>query len=282
MTMARRTAGLVAAASLAGLLVSTIALLGWAESRPQLSSYGAADSTAYAASGPAVEGDRTARGGDRGAPGRAGRATQDRPGKAQNGRADKTTRGGGDESKQGRTGKRAKSATPEVRSRSAALNKSSADARRAARDRSPAPARVRLASVRLDLPVRPTGVGHDGQMALPADPTTVGWYRHGPVPGEPRGSAVIAGHLDSLRFGIGPLVRLREVQVGSTVVVTDRAGDGRRFTVKAVQRFDRQRLPAALFARGGPSVLRIITCGGGFDPAKGYDQNVVVTAVPVR
>jgi hypothetical protein len=48
-----------------------------------------------------------------------------------------------------------------------------------------------------------------------------------------------------------------------------------------VQRFDRQRLPSELFGRTGPELLRLITCGGAYDPETGYEQNLVVTAVPV-
>ncbi|HEX4977982.1 MAG TPA: class F sortase, partial [Nocardioides sp.] len=148
----------------------------------------------------------------------------------------------------------------------------------------PEPARaVQLTAptVGLDLPVRPVGVARDRQMALPADPSVLGWYRHGPAPGAGRGSVVVAGHLDSRRFGLGPLVRLRDVQVGDRVVVTRDDGTRRAYVVRSLRRYDRQALPAELFSRAGAERLRIVTCGGAFLPDRGgYQQNLVVTAVP--
>ena len=48
-----------------------------------------------------------------------------------------------------------------------------------------------------------------------------------------------------------------------------------------VRRYDRQALPEELFARTGTERLRIITCGGDYLPDEGgYQQNLVVTAVP--
>jgi sortase (surface protein transpeptidase) len=118
-------------------------------------------------------------------------------------------------------------------------------------------------------------------MALPADPEVLGWYRFGPAPGAGTGSVVLAGHLDSERYGLGPLVGLREVEVGDRLRVTRADGTARRYAVVDVRRYDRQALPEELFARTGPERLRIITCGGEYLPdAGGYQQNLVVTAVP--
>ena len=92
---------------------------------------------------------------------------------------------------------------------------------------------------------------------------------------------VLAGHLDSERYGLGPLVGLREVESGDPVRVTRTDGTRRRYTVVDVRRYDRQALPEKLFARTGPERLRIITCGGDYLPDEGgYQQNLVVTAVP--
>lgn len=144
------------------------------------------------------------------------------------------------------------------------------------------PATVRIPAVGYAASVRPVGVANDGQMALPPRPTRLGWYRFGPAPGAERGAAVIAGHLDSRRFGLGPLVRLREVEVGDRVAVQDARGRQLAYAVTGVRRFDRQALPAQLFARTGRPRLHLITCGGAYDPsAGGYQVNLVVTAEPV-
>ena len=92
---------------------------------------------------------------------------------------------------------------------------------------------------------------------------------------------VLAGHLDSKRYGLGPLVGLREVDAGDGVRVTRSDGTAKRYTVLEVRRYDRQALPEEVFARTGPERLRIITCGGEYLPDEGgYQQNLVVTAVP--
>lgn len=142
---------------------------------------------------------------------------------------------------------------------------------------------VRLAAptVGIDLPVRPVGVTRDRQMALPPDPSVLGWYRYGPAPGAGRGSVVLAGHLDSRRYGLGPLVRLRDVEVGDRVEVTHDDGTRRAYLVRSLRRYDRQALPAELFSRTGRERLRIVTCGGQYLPDRGgYQLNLVVTAVP--
>ena len=142
--------------------------------------------------------------------------------------------------------------------------------------------RLTAPTVRIDLPVRPVGVARDRQMALPADPAVLGWYRYGPAPGAGRGSVVVAGHLDSRRYGLGPLVRLRNVQVGDRVVITRDDGTRRAYLVRSLRRYDRQALPAEVFSRTGAERLRIVTCGGAYLPELGgYQQNLVVTAVPV-
>ena len=147
--------------------------------------------------------------------------------------------------------------------------------------REPRAVRVQLTTAGIDSAVRPVGVSPDGQMALPPSPEVLGWYRFGPAPGAGTGSVVLAGHLDSKRYGLGPLVGLREVDAGDGVRVTRSDGTAKRYTVLEVRRYDRQALPEEIFARTGPERLRIITCGGEYLPDEGgYQQNLVVTAVP--
>ncbi len=143
--------------------------------------------------------------------------------------------------------------------------------------------RLTAATVGIDVRVRPVGVARDRQMALPADPAVMGWYRYGPAPGSGRGSVVMAGHLDSRRYGLGPLVGLRDLQTGDRVGVTLDDGTRRAYRVRSLQRYDRQALPAEIFSRVGRERLRIVTCGGAYLPDRGgYQLNLVVTAVPVR
>jgi hypothetical protein len=144
------------------------------------------------------------------------------------------------------------------------------------------PTRVLVPSVDLDLDVVPVGVARAGQMRLPADPRVLGWYRYGPAPASGSGSAVIAGHVDSREYGIGPLARLGSVRPGDRIEVVLATGRRTAYRVDSIQRFDRQALPEAVFGRTGPERLRLVTCTGPYLPeAGGYQQNLVVTAVPL-
>ena len=153
--------------------------------------------------------------------------------------------------------------------------------RSAARDRGGRPVRLRVPGAALDARVVPVGVADGRQMRLPDDPRVLGWYRFGAAPRSGTGSVVLAGHVDSREYGVGPLARLSGVRAGDVVEVA--LGPGRRssYRVDSVERFDRQALPTSVFARTGPERLRIVTCTGPYLPEQGgYQQNLVVTAVP--
>jgi hypothetical protein len=125
------------------------------------------------------------------------------------------------------------------------------------------------------------GVEPDGQMTVPSDVATAGWYRFGPVPGEV-GSAVVAGHVDSRSQGRGAFFDLVRVRVGDEVVVTDADGVERTWVVTAREVVDKDVLPVGeLYRRDGPPRLVLITCGGDFDgSARSYESNVIVVAEP--
>lgn len=161
-----------------------------------------------------------------------------------------------------------------------AVGRSDASLEAVAVRRTRAPVRVRVPGIGLDAAVRPVGVGAERQMRLPGDPRVLGWYRFGPAPGG-GGSVVLAGHVDSRRFGVGPLAALQTIGVGDRVEVVTGPGRVRTYRVDSLERFDRQALPADVFARTGSERLRLVTCTGPFVPeAGGYLQNLVVTAVP--
>lgn len=144
-----------------------------------------------------------------------------------------------------------------------------------------APDRLTIQRLGVDMRVVPVGVAQDGEMALPPSPATLGWYRYGPRPGEPAGATVMAAHLDMPGYGIGPIAVVEELQKGDVITVSSGA-TVRRYTVTSVRSVLKTTLDlSALFARDGPPVLHVVTCGGDFDREKRrYDKNVVVTAEP--
>jgi hypothetical protein len=141
----------------------------------------------------------------------------------------------------------------------------------------PAPVRVRVPAVGIDGPL--TAVGLDGGALVPPDDVqAAGWFAGGPAPGDV-GPAVLAGHVNGGgRDGL--FAHLDEVAVGDEVLVTGADGVVRRFTVTAVDRYPKGAFPTdAVYGSTTGAELRLITCGGAFDPvAHSYLENVVVSA----
>jgi LPXTG-site transpeptidase (sortase) family protein len=78
--------------------------------------------------------------------------------------------------------------------------------------------------------------------------------------------------------------RLQTVDVGDTVRVTQAGGEVVAYRVVARESIRKRRLPAdELFARDGSPRLTLITCSGPYVAERGgYQDNLVVTATPVR
>ena len=145
-----------------------------------------------------------------------------------------------------------------------------------------APIRIRLAGLGVDAPVVPVGVDERGEMAVPEDVRTVGWYRFGAGPGGRVGSSVLSGHVDDRVQGNGAFYRLAELAAGQEVQIRLADGSELRYLVREVLRVDKRQLPVdQLFARDGDPRLTLVTCGGEFDQAAGrFRDNVVVIATP--
>ncbi len=131
------------------------------------------------------------------------------------------------------------------------------------------------------VPVVPVGVADGGQAEIPGDVGRIGWYRYGSAPGDADGSVVMVGHRDS-RGGRGALFDLPLVPVGAVITVTDASGATFRYQVTANASISKQTVPLAdLFIRDGAPRLVLISCGGPYVEARGYLENVVVTAARI-
>jgi hypothetical protein len=121
-----------------------------------------------------------------------------------------------------------------------------------------------------------------GALQVPATTSVAGWYTGSPRPGE-LGAAVIAGHVDSYA-GPGVFFRLRLLRPGDLIFVRRADGSLAAFGVFAVRTQAKVRFPtAAVYGPVPAAELRLITCGGTFDPATGhYLSNVIVFAIAVR
>ncbi|MFD5178947.1 class F sortase [Nocardia sp. NPDC058379] len=144
-------------------------------------------------------------------------------------------------------------------------------------DRS-APVRLEIPRIGLDTRPARSGTTPSGSLAAPADFASTSWFEPGASPGE-AGAAVILGHVDSTR---GPAVffRLGELTAGDEVRVIRADGRTARFVVDRTETVDKTAFPTErVFADDGTARLRLITCGGAFDPGRGrYSSNVIVYA----
>lgn len=146
-----------------------------------------------------------------------------------------------------------------------------------------APSSIQIPSLNIDMAVESAGLDAVGSMALPANPDIASWYRFGPAPGAD-GATVIAAHVDSLRYGLGPFARLAGAPAGTEITVLAADGVEHRYALESVQSAGKPEVPwATVFDRTGAPRLTLVTCGGEFNyTTRQYQSNIIVTAVPVK
>jgi len=142
----------------------------------------------------------------------------------------------------------------------------------------PKPVWLTIPAIGVKAKIVTLGLNRNGTLQVPSSTTVVGWYTNSPRPGA-TGSAVIAGHVDS-RSGPGVFFWLRHMRPGERIYVRRADGTLAVFTVTAVRTYAKARFPTATVYGPVPDAeLRLITCGGTFDYARGsYLSNVVVYA----
>jgi LPXTG-site transpeptidase (sortase) family protein len=118
---------------------------------------------------------------------------------------------------------------------------------------------------------------------VPEDVDHVGWWDGSAQVGEPFGSTVIAGHIDSATEGIGFFERLRRIKVGDTITL--RADSHQlKYRVMSVRTVAKKALAtdSQAFKQTGAHRLVLITCTGTFHRDRGgYDSNLVVVGKPM-
>ena len=122
------------------------------------------------------------------------------------------------------------------------------------------------------------GLTKSGALQVPGSTAVAGWYTGSPRPGAV-GSSVIAGHVDSY-LGPGVFFRLHTLHRGDRIYVGQADGRLAVFRVSSVRLYNQTHFPTTSIYGPTPTpTLRLITCGGTFDPqTRGYLSNVVVYA----
>lgn len=139
-----------------------------------------------------------------------------------------------------------------------------------------APAYLRIPALSVDSAVESVGRTPAGNMGSPTTLTSIAWFNEGPVPGE-RGSAVVAGHLDSALGRSGVFKNLEALQVGDEVLIETTLGEILRFRVIRTELYPYDRPPDDLFTRSDGMHLNLITCAGEWlQDRKTYSERLVV------
>ncbi|MGP3982152.1 class F sortase [Streptomyces sp. KR80] len=141
------------------------------------------------------------------------------------------------------------------------------------------PARVKIPAIRVDAPLTAVGLDAEGWLASPPtkERNLAGWFKGAVTPGE-KGTAVVVGHVDNAR-GPGVFYDLGALKKGHRVEVVRKDGRTAVFGMYGIEVFAKESFPAPrVYDDTGHPELRVITCGGDFSEAGGYDGNVVVFA----
>jgi LPXTG-site transpeptidase (sortase) family protein len=143
------------------------------------------------------------------------------------------------------------------------------------------PASLVIPSIGVSTSLVHLGLTSNGALQVPPTTAVAGWYTGSPRPGS-IGSAVIAGHIDSVA-GPGVFYRLSQLQRGDRVYVRRADGTLAVFAVTQVQSYPKDDFPTtAVYGAVPDPELRLITCGGTFDyTTRSYLSNTVVYAKEV-
>ncbi len=142
------------------------------------------------------------------------------------------------------------------------------------------PTTVSVPSIGATSSLMDLGQNSDGSLAVPplTNPMQAGWYDKSPTPGS-LGPAVILGHING-DGKPGIFYKLKDVKAGDQVMVARKDGQTAVFTVAHIDTVPKAAFPADQVYGDTPDAqLRLITCGGVFDPAaRSYEANVIVYA----
>lgn len=140
------------------------------------------------------------------------------------------------------------------------------------------PASVEIPSINVNATIEQVGILDNGQMGVPEDINNVGWFEPGVKPGS-RGSAVLAGHVDS-KTGPAIFFDLKKVKQGDEIIVKDQNGTALTFIVKKQESYGRSSAPIdEIFQTSEGQNLNLITCSGTFVRSAGtHEERLVVFA----
>lgn len=143
------------------------------------------------------------------------------------------------------------------------------------------PVSIAIPAISVSAPVSDLGLMPDGSIQVPPleETNETGWYTGSPAPGV-QGPSVILGHVDSARSGPSVFYSLGSLKPGDEVSVSRKDGTVAVFRVDGVRSYGKNQFPTeVVYGNLDHAGLRLITCGGTFDPKAGhYESNIVAFA----
>jgi sortase (surface protein transpeptidase) len=142
------------------------------------------------------------------------------------------------------------------------------------------PTQIEIPAIGVRAPIMQVGQNSDGTVQVPPldNHNLAAWYDGSVVPGQD-GTSVILGHVDTYQ---GPSVfySVKNLRRGDAIDVVRADGSTAVFTVIGVEEVQKSTFPTdSVYDNVRYPGLRLITCGGPFDSARGsYLDNIVVYA----
>lgn len=137
------------------------------------------------------------------------------------------------------------------------------------------PVRIVIPAISAAASIIPVGIEKEGVMQVPPA-QKAGWYKLGPVPGA-SGPSVIVGHV-YFNHERDVFYNLKRLQPGDEIQVYDGSGDVAVFVVDSKEEVLKNQLPTEkIWNETSDPVIRLVTCGGTFDPVtRHFLSNVIV------
>jgi sortase (surface protein transpeptidase) len=143
-----------------------------------------------------------------------------------------------------------------------------------------APMTIRIPAIGVNAPMDRLDLNSNGTVQVPplSNHNLAGWYDRSVTPGE-KGTSVILGHVDDYA---GPSVfyNIKNLHKGDAIDVTRADGRTAVFSVDGVQKASKTSFPTNdVFGNVSYPALRLVTCGGPFNPKTGeYLDSIIVYA----
>lgn len=143
------------------------------------------------------------------------------------------------------------------------------------------PIRLQIPAIKVDSTLNKIGLDSTGEISTPplAKDSHAYWLTASPTPGQ-LGPSTIIGHVDSAAYGPGVFFRLGALRQRDTIQVSRADGTVAVFEVERVVEYKKNDFPTqAVYGNTDNAALRLITCGGLFNPSQhSYESNIVAYA----